>query len=184
MLVEHTFVTTIPMAQAMPTIEQFLRSRGFIIPEDAPPASEGSSQPALHLQRPIGRVGRNRWLAILPQILRLQFDRGRITLALSISPQTDWNRKARRPAFKRQITPGELNGQTNLLVAEAQAVESILAAQLPVDQAVQQWDRIEQQLVQEVQDAARRHRAICIVLGLITLAIIAAPIVALCLRGR
>lgn len=75
MLVEHTFVTTLEQKEALQRAARFLQNLGFRLDsqaDDSIQAKRGRKQPS------------SRKLRRLPQLVRVGFDRGRVTVAASI----------------------------------------------------------------------------------------------------
>jgi hypothetical protein len=98
-VVEHVFVSVLPVEEVLLRADEMLSSLGFIGPLD--PAHFDATQPAA--QRPASTTTVRDWkrgcdklkkaksISDLPQRARLEFDRGRVALALSVEtpPRSD-----------------------------------------------------------------------------------------------
>ena len=184
MVVEHVFVTTWPAEEALGAAARFLADRGFSAVEaggfavgtvaaqpvganaavasaSAPPplpsAAQSVAQPtwnSLHLRRPAGKVGRAMTMVTLPQTLRLDFDRHRLTLAIT---GTEDAYVARRGLFgSGGLTEAERQSQINLLFVMARALESLLADKAAPEQAAAVWKQTESQMIGAAEATARR----------------------------
>jgi hypothetical protein len=166
MVVEHEFVTVIPAERAMQTVIDFLVSRGFIA---SPVPANPQTEPLRHdvdLQRPAGKLGK--WTVILPQRLRLEYDRGRVAMAFSVSPDTDWKNESRRRFFGGRPTPSVVKEQADLLITEACAVEALLADGRLPEQCAAAWVDAESTMTDAARETQRRlFRNKMIVLGAI-----------------
>ncbi|NQT11772.1 MAG: DUF1343 domain-containing protein [Planctomycetes bacterium] len=108
MLVEHVFVTTMEMSEAMERTAELLESLGFRID-----SVSGDSICAVR-----GRKNANtRKIFLLPQAVTVQFDRGRITIAASITPRGG----------------KDLPVHTTFVTALVRAIEGLLVNQASVD---------------------------------------------------
>lgn len=120
MLVEHTFVTTLDMGEAMDLACGFLGRLGFRLKSVTPNA--------IHAVR--GRKKpTSRKVKLLPQTVDLTYDRGRVTVAATITPR---GRKG-RPIYG------------DLMTSLARGLEMLLADRAPDDQAGAEWARIHSQ---------------------------------------
>src|SRR5438094_2401437 len=146
MVVEHVFVTTQEPAQAMRAAADLLYSHGFRFdrdsfsgPPDAPTAME-ALRGKTNAQRAYG-------ITELPQRVRLEYDRGRMSIAASIVPKRTWN--GRHASFSSAANASgtqPLQQHAALLVAMAQGLENLLAFDQSPNDAAEQWTRIENRL--------------------------------------
>ena len=120
MLVEHTFVTTLDMGEAMGLAHGFLRRLGFRLKSVTPNAIQG----VRGRKRPTSRK-----VKLLPQSVDLTYDRGRVTVAATIMPR---GRKG-RPIYG------------DLMTSLARGLEMLLVDRAPEDQAGAEWARIHSQ---------------------------------------
>lgn len=74
MIVEHEVVTTLPATEAMERVRHAARAMGFTVEE--------ASETRLRARRGEQRAVRARSARELPQALRVDFDRGRLSLAI------------------------------------------------------------------------------------------------------
>jgi hypothetical protein len=162
-VVEHTFVTTMEAPQAMAAASEFLARRGFEAPRTA--FSMNQQWDTLEVRRGRAKARSARSVAQLPQVVNLSWDRGRVTVALSIEASNVWG----GGSFVLGTTvekPKRMRLHQSLLGAIAIGLEMLLAQQVPPEMAMAQWDRVEE----EIAKAARRRRIrIAIVIGIVIL---------------
>jgi hypothetical protein len=141
MLIEHTFVTTLEAPQAMELACSFLRELGFAV-SNLPSVADGAWLQSLELtrgDRPHPDPRRSR------QTVHLAFDRGRMTIATSISP-------ARRGSFG--ISASSIGGEPSAtsqwgqphaqrMVALADTLESLIARGQSPQEVWRSWMAIE-----------------------------------------
>jgi hypothetical protein len=117
MLMEHTFVTTLDMGEAMDLASGFLGHLGFRLKSVTPNAIQavrGRKQPT------------SRKVKLLPQSVDLTYDRGRVTVAATITPR---GRKG-RPIYG------------DMLTSLARGLEMLLVDRASDDQAGAEWAMI------------------------------------------
>ena len=172
MVVEHTFITTLEATDVLRRVAVFLGQRGFrfnVLPEAM---VEGGQAASLHAvagkaSTAVGPAWGRLWGRPAASIndsfreVRLEFDRGRVNVAVSGEP---WGRG------RRAIGEGRCQG---LLVGIANAMD-ILIASGDENAAAMEWDSVERPLVALSQADGRRRRrttiivitfcAICVVL--------------------
>ncbi len=118
MLVEHTFITTVDSGPAMLAVADTLAHCGFSMTEQA----DG----VLAARRGCAHASRARTVSQLPQTIRVEFDRGRVMLAIN----AEEHRK-----------PGPLLAQ--LLVTLATAIENSTAGGMPPCDAARDFVEVE-----------------------------------------
>jgi hypothetical protein len=129
-LVEHVFVTTKEAADALAAAGRFLENGGFHV--------EAQSERLLELRRGCKKAAKAKSITELPQEARIEFDRGRVTVAVL----TQENRKA-----------GPMH--RDLLMGIAQGIEDSLVRGVPDAEARRAWSEAE---VRIAEDLARRRR--------------------------
>jgi len=127
-------------------------------PPPLPNAASASVAPpawnSLHLRRPAGKFGRGMTMVTLPQTLRLDFDRHRLTLAITGAEDAN---VARRGLFgSGGLTAAERQNQVNLLFVIARSLESLLAEKAAPDEAAAAWRQTESQMIGAAEATARR----------------------------
>lgn len=174
MVIEHTFVTTLEAPHAMQAAMQFLASRGFERAENSafPVNEEWNS---LEMRRGKKSAAKAKNIAELPQQAHVGFDRGRITVALSIEPSHVWggsqvsfglNVGGATGKPKKMIVHGEM------LSAIATGLEQLLAHNAPPEQAAQAWAAWDAEALRMGKRRTRRNIIILVVVfGLLALAI-------------
>jgi hypothetical protein len=169
MVVEHTFVTTMQPNEALGAASSLLASRGFVPTGDRAFALDGGWN---HIELTRGRKNPARSKSILDftQQVRIEFDRGRIAMAASL---TAWTRGT------REQIPGELTTrspskphplQQELLLSLVAAIELLLVNRVPPEQCLARLNHIEA-AIQE--DARRLRRRNWIILGSVVLGFVA-----------
>jgi len=163
-VIEHSFVTTMEAPQTMQLAMQFLASRGFRRSEQIAFPVGGGEWNTLEMRRGRKKAARAKNVTELPQVAHVQFDRGRVTVALSIEPSARWG--GAQVSFG--ITVGSVEGKpkkmklhAQLLTAIANGLEQVLTRGATVDEAAQEWDQADQAARAE---ARRRFRNSMIVL--------------------
>ncbi len=139
MLVEHSFVTTTEADSAIDQAAQLLQMMGFKISSRSPQS--------LEVRR--GRANPNTpKIRLLPQQVRLVFDRGRIDVAASMTCRGG------------KTLPVHISFMTALV----RALEDLLVARMPMQEAAADWMRLEA--------LNPRHRTGMDYLGLVLLSIL------------
>jgi hypothetical protein len=137
-----------------------------------PPALPVAARPAwnsLHLKRPAGKFGSGMTMVTLPQTLRVDFDRHRLTLALTGEEEASVARRGL--SGSGGLTAAERASQVNLLFVMARSLEALLADKVSAEQAMLDWKQTETQMISMARDAARRGtRNFAIVMGVVVLA--------------
>jgi membrane-bound lytic murein transglycosylase B len=116
MLAEHTFVTTREKDDALSATARFLESLGFRIDqrgENEVRAVRGRRQP------------NSRKVRLLPQMVRVTFDRGRVTAAASITA---------RAGKEREV-------HSALILAVVRGLEALLVHDATLEQAGAEWNQ-------------------------------------------
>jgi hypothetical protein len=160
-VVEHTFVTTMEARDALRAAMELLSSRGFVpVFEQAFAVGEANNFTTLEMRRGKAKAVKAKNVVQLPQLAHLQYDRGRVSVALSIEPNHTWGGGGIGTAgFGIDTTaptgsPKKMKLHTQLLSAQAVALEQRLAQQCAAESCMAQWDQAEAACV----DAARRRR--------------------------
>lgn len=199
MVIEHSFVTTLEAPQALALAAEFLAGRGFVNAEGsafavqpvavAPgqpmpvvPLSSGPATPAggwnsLEMKRGVKNPARAKSVAELPQVIRLEFDRGRINVAASIPAwaRSFWTAGSR----ELKATHPKVKGNVDLMMAIIWGLEQVVVHQHPPHVAASNWLQVESHLIAEGQKKRRRSTvwlvlAIIFVVVAVTLVIVAA----------
>ena len=152
MVIEHTFVTTLDAPEALQAASSFLQERGFSTAAPTAPSS-------LEMRRGKTNPARARSVAELPQSIRLDFDRGRIGVAVSITPSAAWggrswlNSEVEISATDQKLLK-RMKLHTDMLMAIAGGLEQVLVHRAPADVAARHWAEAEEHIAV----AARRHK--------------------------
>ena len=151
MVIEHTFVTTMPEEDALRLAADFLAARGFV-------NSEGS---AFQVQMPAGSTAGGQWSKLemergeksatkakavpyLPQMVRIEIDRGRVSLAASIAAvgRSFWWGTKELPAHSNKV-----RDHLELLTRISNSIEGLLARREAPEAAGAPWDELEYHLI-------------------------------------
>jgi len=165
-VIEHVFVTTLEAPQAMQTAMQFLASRGFERPDHAA-FPMGGEWNTLEMRRGKKKAARARSIAQLPQLAHVQWDRGRVTVVLTIEPSAAWG--GSNVSFGLQVgaatgNPKKMKVHTQMLTAIASGLEQVLVRGALPDVAAQGWAAAEDEARRL---ARRRSTRNWIILGVI-----------------
>lgn len=162
MVIEHEFVTTFSTQDVINMAWQFLSARGFVADTGQEPVQvTGPERAAMEMRRGRKSVGRACGTIELPQRIRIEFDRGRVSVAASITGQT----RSFTVATPRDPAPGSAKGRalTELLMALVHALEAELTHGDLHGQATAALDALETQLQQQAQKRRRRGRTFLVI---------------------
>ncbi|HZZ41406.1 MAG TPA: hypothetical protein VFE58_00585 [Tepidisphaeraceae bacterium] len=173
MVIEHTFITTLDSSTALQSAAQLCQQHGFVTAGESAFPMTGPEWTDLKMARGVKNPRRAKSISQLPQILRLQFDRGRINLAISLQPGGPWGGGSfyteGKPTSKRMRLHREL------LTSIALSLESLLANRAPLDQATTQWSQIETEIARLARRRKIRQRIILAIVLLLVLAAVVLP---------
>jgi hypothetical protein len=161
LIIEHVFITTLEGAEAMRLAAELLGRGGFaalpaagFAPVSAPgsPGSVGSADRSIDMSR--GRpAGKAKSVGELPQRVRVDFDRGRVTVAASIEyyEPGSFTIGSRRepPPHSPKVRP-----HIELMHAIIGGLEAALSRGMTIDDAVRPWAELEARLRED----GRRRR--------------------------
>jgi hypothetical protein len=169
MVIEHSFVTTLAPSDAMQKAHGYLAGRGFFRTDRifGPPIGEVT---ALEMRRGKTGAARAKDITDLPQLVRLEWDRGQVSVALSINAISGLQTGEPKMS-KMQV-------HQNMLEAIAAGLEELLAYDRGGTTDYTVWDGVEQSIKAA---ARRRSTKLLIVLGVIialTVAVILLAILA------
>lgn len=146
MVIEHTFVTTKDAMQTMQSAMQFLGARGFERSEAAFPI--GGEWTTLEMRRGKKKAARAKNIAQLPQTAHVQWDRGRVTVVLSIEPNYVWGGSGAQIGFHigpSTGNPKKMKLHTTMLSAIATGLEQVLVYEALPDLAAQPWQAADEE---------------------------------------
>src|SRR5215218_6307209 len=92
----------------------------------------------------------------LPQFVRVEWDRGRVTVAASITPRTSMGRQQTPGAWTTKPMSARQPDQEGLLLAVVNSLEMLLAHRRPPAECVAGLDQVQHDLVQKARRARRR----------------------------
>ena len=156
MVVEHQFVTVLDGPIALAAGQAFFEDLGFTgesADEKAVQLRRGRKEAPNALSLSIGNRDRGFWgnykamdFRLLPQKARIEFDRGRVTVAVSLIQYG-------------KPTPQ----QERLLMAAANGVEMVLVRHAEIAVARASWDQIDGEVEAAIRKRKRRSRIILLV---------------------
>ena len=152
MVIEHVFVTTLEAPDALRRSSEFLASGGFVV--QGQNAFQLGSWNGVELVRGKQNAARAKSIEELPQRVKIEWDRGRVTVAAYIqafAPHTfTIGSGVELPANSPKV---RLHAQ--LMTAIVQGLELLLAYHQPPEEAGRAWQMVR---VQVEEDARRRRR--------------------------
>jgi hypothetical protein len=179
MVIEHVFVSTLPATDVLAGATAYLAARGFQARRESDFQIGLQEWTAMEMQRGKTNANRARSIAQLPQAVRVEYDRGRVTVALSIAVNSTWGGNSTF-TFSGGLVENrkKMRLHTELLLAIAKGLEQLLGHDQHGQPDYKDWDRVEG----EVAIAARRKKRrqiilvaviFAILIGTITLIVIA-----------
>lgn len=151
MVIEHTFITTMDAPEAMRAATEMLRSRGFESAAGAAFPVGSVEWDSLEMRRGKSNPARAKNVAELPQGVRLHWDRGRVSVAISITASAEWGLGGHATVASER--PAKMRLHQELLTAIAVSLEQRLAQRQEPATAMAEWERVEAM----IRDAARRR---------------------------
>jgi len=158
MVIEHIFITTLEAPEALQRAAQFLNSRGFQATPQAAFAMGGQAWSVLEMTRGKKNPSRAKSVVELPQQIRMEWDRGRVTVAASSTSLQE----------SRSTTIGKKSGarmarnQQTVLTGLVMSLQELLEAQREFDTVAATNAALEGQL--HAADRSRRRRNMIILL--------------------
>ena len=178
MVIEHTFVTTMESAEALTAASNLLRDGGFTVLNNG--AFQMGGWTDLEVTRGKKNLARAKDASECPQQVRLEWDRGRVTVAASITPRPQrsrsfvWGGVVGGVAYALSNAPKKEKVYADLLMVITRSVEMLLAQRLPQEEARREWLAVETQMQADARRARRRATIIWLsILGVIV-AVVAA----------
>jgi hypothetical protein len=181
MVVEHEFVTTLDGVAALTAASRFLNAGGFAGQDSAFLVGE-TQWTTLEMKRGRKAAARAKSIVELPQRIILNYDRGRVTVAASITASHIWGGNANFTVGfgvdASNESPKKMVMHQQLLIAIANGLEGAIGKGQADDVARADWLRAEQVIEAAAKKRKRRNLIIAGIIilffaGLITLAVIA-----------
>lgn len=163
MVIEHSFVTTAQSAEAFEIASSFLKERGFVTGAGVGVASGTLAK--MEWQRGRENANRAKSVSELPQVVRMDFDRGRVNLAASITPSAVWGG---RSWTNTQIDVREADVKSankmkmhhDLLMSILIGLEKLLVDRATLLDAAREWEAVELQIAEAALKRKRRNAVI------------------------
>jgi len=166
MVVEHSFITRMGPDETMRTALDYLREHGFANAEPVGFRLAGDPWTSLKVHRG-GKVTARTAVADLPQVVHLEWDRGRVNVAASI-----------------EVPKKELRDHSQLLISITLALEELLAAEMPSVEAGREFRQVEIELARAREQQRRRHRNRSIIMVSFVVLALAIMVIAIILFGH
>ena len=175
MITEHVFVTTMEADETMRAAMAFLRGRGFEAAA-APAFAVGQTRwDGIEMRRGRTNPERAKSVSELPQTVRVEWDRGRVTIAAAITPShawggTHWGNIGFGISAGATGVPKKMVLHEQLLMAITTGLEDVLVRRADAATAGAAWDLAEASIA----DAARRARRNRMILLVVVIVMVAA----------
>lgn len=151
MIVEHVFITTFEAAETLGLASQFLAKRGFEAIAQGAFALGPQGWNVLEMSRGKKKAARAKSVVQYPQQIRLEWDRGRVTIAVSAtSPLEGQATRIGRPKGKF------IERQREMLMTIATQLEHLLGLRRAPEHVFHAWSQIEDEI--DRSDRAHRRR--------------------------
>ncbi len=147
MIAEHDFVTTSPAQDAVEAASQLARQMGYRIDR----CDSGAISASAGLEKP----SKAKRYDELPQRLEIAFDRSRVNLAASILPKRKVDRL-----------------HQSMLTTTLELVEAVVDRGVTLDEAMDEWRTIQNQIVEQRQNEKRRTVVIVSVLVIVVVLLV------------
>ena len=172
MVIEHVFVTTLDAPDALRLASEFLTANGFVVQGQG--AFQLGGWTSIEVTRGRANAARAKSIEELPQRVKVEWDRGRVTVAAYI--QAFGGRQSFTIGAETELPPHSPKARLHaqLMGAIAQGLEMLLAHRRTPDEAMGPWRAVAAEIAA---DAARRRRSTRI--GLTILVVFLALLVAL-----
>ncbi|MGC3970785.1 MAG: hypothetical protein QM775_26660 [Pirellulales bacterium] len=165
MIIEHVFVTTLDGPTTIERIRRFLGVGGFYLTTSSPPelrewaglpGGPSSSAPLkLRMRRGEDKAKQALNVAALPQEAAVEFDRGRVTLAIDITPSPVWGGAG---VFNAEGSESKMQLHQTMLHAIAVGIELVAAHDRSEAEAAAPWREAERCIFEAAAARTRRRR--------------------------
>ncbi|MGC4033384.1 MAG: hypothetical protein QM754_16965 [Tepidisphaeraceae bacterium] len=165
MVIEHSFISTYPSEFILESALAYLRERGFraIIAD--------TTGQIIELERGVQKSAKAKSIVELPQKVRLEVDRGRVSIAALIEPSLTWGGQG---AFYTAGRPKKMVVHQELLEGILTGLETLLAHDCTGATDYAAWDAAEAEAVRLSEARSRRQRnTIFTIAGIVVLLFIA-----------
>lgn len=182
MVIEHIFITTLESPEALTAASDLLREGGFAVLNNS--AFQMGGWTDLEVQRGKKSVARAKDVTECPQQVRLEWDRGRVTVAASITPRPRhtsafaWSRKIGGVALPATKTPKKERAYADLLMVISRSVEKLLGERLSQEESRREWAAVEMQMKADSRRSRRNNMIVgfCIVVLFVALIVVIAVV--------
>ena len=153
MVVEHVFITTMEAPEALQAASQFLARRGFSArPQEGFAMGAGGAWNVLEMARGTHNPRKAKSVVQYPQTVRLEWDRGRVTVAAASTSYQE----ARSDYMGRRNKGKVAQWQQQVLVGLVTQLQNLLEGRMDPEQLAATWTAEEDELHER--DRRRRRR--------------------------
>ena len=161
MVIEHSFVTTLPSREALTAASEMLSRAGFVAETQGAFRIGETDWTSLQMKRGRSSITRAKDPTECPQRIRLDWDRGRITIAASIEPRSS----------RRSFYYGGVGGMvvasdsrvgratrdySDLMILITTSLEALLVQRITPESASQSWYAFQEELKEKARKSRRR----------------------------
>jgi hypothetical protein len=165
MVIEHTFITTLEPNHALGAASTLLQAGGFTVQQNSA-FQVGGGWTDLEVSRGRKSEAYAKDVTQCPQAVRVEWDRGRVVVAASITQKQrkgrgfKWSGNSSAVTYPLSGAPAKDRVYADLMLVITRALELLLVQQLPPEQAMQSWMMVEQQMKEESRRDRRRGNII------------------------
>jgi hypothetical protein len=177
-VIEHTFITTLEATDALSRASTLLQEGGFEVAGNSAFQLGANAWTELEAKRGKKNPARARDATQAPQLVRLEWDRGRVNLAASVTPNPTHVGSLRWGTVAVTASPTgrqakRMKPYVDLMTSVARSVELLLSSQLPPDEARREWVQVEQGIIAAGRRKRRRHILIACIFVLMMAGLVA-----------
>jgi hypothetical protein len=165
MVVEHAFITTLEAPDALRAASQFLAARGFEAANQGAFALGPDGWNSLEMTRGKKSANRAKSVVELPQRIRVEWDRGRVSVAASATSLEE----SRMTALSKKVKGRPAKMMESMLVQMVTQLQHLLETRSDPAELGRSWAEFEQGLHHE--DRTRRRKRIIWAVVIVSLAV-------------
>lgn len=164
MVIEHAFITTRESEDTLATASNYLAERGFVATDQRSFDMSGRWT-AIEMVRRNKSAARSASIAEQPMLVRVEWDRGRVSVAASITPKN--LKQEKFTGSPAQITPTDLErgpagtAMAGILFTICVCMELVLTQPVPRP-AIDRWATMDAALERRREHARRKNRRVMI----------------------
>jgi hypothetical protein len=172
MVIDHQFISTLDAGEVFGFAEAYLSTRGFR-------RSGTESERWIEFRRGVTASGKAKSITELPQRVRIEFDRGRVSVAAQIEASGRWGGAG---SFQISSTGGNENRKKmvvheKMLMGMVTGLQALLAHDGIADYTYAAWDAAETEASELVTRHQRRQKKLIVIAVLLIAATVAMPFI-------